>query len=812
MAGTQMSLGQHLPSHCDELVNLVDGLSIKGAAVRRQQAIEHALLIGKPGIKMDPKTDTAGLPVPDGRKGEDKEITNDVSSINNQDVNAEIASDFLHHARICRTHQDFQAGWRSKQPSKLEAYIKGKELGIVRWPADADSSGPGIEAWVPDGEWPLPGSANPNPSPNIDSSKNTPNSVKSVGEPYRMVLREQSTNFPPLPSPTGHRDQPKWRAPQVLLPKKTPEDGSRGQAKGSASKGITSQLPVPNQTLENESSGRAEGSASYSRVPGNHHYNERLATNSSDFLSKATATLNNLRQPISSQARSPLSTERTGEAASSQIPQTTASPAGHKPTITMQQEPAHASVPDKDESQDVAGSVQENAESYLSVEPVRGQGDENRLSSIPESMFFEYAYNGEDASFASEVIFEGRRPKNPYKGPRVTRNLVPGWEGVEGPVYEPGQLVGWDGNWQEAPVEWDRRDLYDYTAKEHQNNVKNFIDDRYEQYMAGRCPPIEVTTDPLFKSGRALAAGFPYFAKPINEEEHHHLPPEDPYSQGKLTKTAAMSIENYLRVHEKRLKEQENRDHAAAERKKAAKAQRAEQQAREQALAEAAAAPNPYEPKLNIFIRPAEPKDLPQICEIHNYYVRTSAVTGERVELTEREWRTRFDTCQEDKFPFLVAILARHSKMNRRQGRTEKVVGFTYIEDFAGELTMWGHTCELQIFVDYKYLHQGVGKNLMDCILRGVNPNYQARNAVAFHFTPGQNDRYEGGGERVISNIIFPLPYTAEEDEHAQWVGQWLDHEFGFKLQGLLVGIGRVQKWGRRVNLAYYVAETGASI
>lgn len=92
MAGTQMSLGQHLPSHCDELVNLVDGLSIKGAAVRRQQAIEHALLIGKPGIKMDPKTDTAGLPVPDGRKGEDKEITNDVSSINNQDVNAEIAS------------------------------------------------------------------------------------------------------------------------------------------------------------------------------------------------------------------------------------------------------------------------------------------------------------------------------------------------------------------------------------------------------------------------------------------------------------------------------------------------------------------------------------------------------------------------------------------------------------------------------------------------------------------------------------------------------------------------------------------------
>ncbi|KAL8849042.1 MAG: hypothetical protein Q9221_005940 [Calogaya cf. arnoldii] len=85
------------------------------------------------------------------------------------------------------------------------------------------------------------------------------------------------------------------------------------------------------------------------------------------------------------------------------------------------------------------------------------------------------------------------------------------------------------------------------------------------------------------------------------------------------------------------------------DRKKAAKAQRAEQraayQAQEQARIEAANGPNPYEPKLNIFIRPTEAKDLPQICVLHNYYVRTSALTGERVELGEREWRTRFDTC-----------------------------------------------------------------------------------------------------------------------------------------------------------------------
>ncbi|KAI4224770.1 MAG: hypothetical protein L6R36_004428 [Xanthoria steineri] len=568
---------------------------------------------------------------------------------------------------------------------------------------------------------------------------------------------------------------------------------------------------------KDESRGRTEAPTALSRVPVNHQYNARLATNSSDFLSKATATLNNLRQPLPSQARSPLSTERTVEEASPQIPKTTASPVSPGSTVTPQREPAPASVQAIINTQDVAGSIEESTESYASNEPVRGQGDENRLSSIPESMFFEHAYNGENASFTSEVIFEGRRPKNPYKDPPVKRRPVPGWEG---PDYEPGQLMGWDGKWQEAPVEWDSRDLYDYTGKEHQNNVKNYIDDRYEQYKAGRCPPIEVTTNPLFTSGRGPAIGSLGFARPINEEEHHHLSPEDPFSLGKLAKTAAMSTEDYLRVHEKRLKEQETREQAAAERKKTAKAQRtdpraeqqAEQQAREQVLAEAAAVPNPYAPKLNIFIRPAKPQDLHQICELHNYYVRSSAVTGERVELSEREWRTRFDTRQEDKFAFLVAILVRHSKMDRRQSRTEKVVGFTYTEDFAGERTMWGYTCELQLFVHHKYLRQGIGKNLVDCILRSVDPTYHSRNAVQFAFPPDDTYRYEGGGERVITNIVFPLPYTVAEDRHAQWLGEWLGREFGFVLQGLLVGIGRLQGRDSRVNLAYYVAETGTIV
>ncbi|KAL8643866.1 MAG: hypothetical protein Q9226_008071, partial [Calogaya cf. arnoldii] len=153
---------------------------------------------------------------------------------------------------------------------------------------------------------------------------------------------------------------------------------------------------------------------------------------------------------------------------------------------------------------------------------------------------------------------------------------------------------------------------------------------------------------------------------------YDRFPKQASYPQGKVGSPRCRST-NFANSHDIH---QQHTD-----RKKAAKAQQAEHQAQEQARIEAAALPNRYEPKLNIFIRLAEAKDLPQICVLHNYYVQsvinyetlleelrdntdvgrpavrklwmeafasTSAVTGERVELSGREWRTRFDTCRED--------------------------------------------------------------------------------------------------------------------------------------------------------------------
>ena len=60
VARRQNTNGQHSPFHCDNAVYPIDGLSIKGAAARRQQAIELTPS-NEEDIKVDGMTDTADL-------------------------------------------------------------------------------------------------------------------------------------------------------------------------------------------------------------------------------------------------------------------------------------------------------------------------------------------------------------------------------------------------------------------------------------------------------------------------------------------------------------------------------------------------------------------------------------------------------------------------------------------------------------------------------------------------------------------------------------------------------------------------------
>lgn len=419
----------------------------------------------------------------------------------------------------------------------------------------------------------------------------------------------------------------------------------------------------------------------------------------------------------------------------------------------------------------------ESVKPESSNESVRGRADA-KMSIISGSLNFDDTFQVRDASVASHksvVLYQGRQANNPYRTSNQVHDANP-------PVdWEDGQLHGWDGKWAPAPLEWDRRDMYDYRKPQHRESIRNFVMDRYQAFKNGLCPALNVHSREDFTSGASLAVGHAHFGAPINPLDHHHIRAADPFTLNKLPQTAASSIEIYCRNNKDRLE-------AKAEKKKAKRLTEEEKdemgRKHEEMLRNMP--PNPFKPVANIYVRPAHLKDLVQIRAIHNHYTRTSAVTQERVELGDREIRSRFDECVNERYPFIVAI----SRHGRTAAGNEVVVGFAFAEDFGGENTMWRHTCEVQFYVDPRHLRKGIGKNLLDTLLRGVTPYYHFHNGVPFQYTDAEYERHDGGGARIVSQIMVPFPYFADEEAKHQWMGPWLKREFEFEHQGTLKGVG----------------------
>jgi phosphinothricin acetyltransferase len=64
----------------------------------------------------------------------------------------------------------------------------------------------------------------------------------------------------------------------------------------------------------------------------------------------------------------------------------------------------------------------------------------------------------------------------------------------------------------------------------------------------------------------------------------------------------------------------------------------------------------PPEPEFAFEIRPATPRDLPDVREIYNYYVTNSMVTFDEDTMSLREWRSKYAYLARLGLPFLVAV------------------------------------------------------------------------------------------------------------------------------------------------------------
>ena len=169
--------------------------------------------------------------------------------------------------------------------------------------------------------------------------------------------------------------------------------------------------------------------------------------------------------------------------------------------------------------------------------------------------------------------------------------------------------------------------------------------------------------------------------------------------------------------------------------------------------------PNPYAPTADIYIRPAQIKDLPQITDTYNHYVRTSAITLELDLLTRDMWRTRMEDCREEGYEMYVAV-QKGGKGNgtARRDNREAIFGFAYAEDQSDRRSSCRFSAIVQVYVNWKHLRIGVGRCLLDRVMATVNINHHDRRGVDW-----VDDKRLT--QREIKTVMIEIPYWDSTDE-----------------------------------------------
>ena len=381
------------------------------------------------------------------------------------------------------------------------------------------------------------------------------------------------------------------------------------------------------------------------------------------------------------------------------------------------------------------------------------------------------------------------------------------------------QLVDWDGQWQPVPIDWDLRVQFNNRSRKHVAFMNDWITDRVMEALKS---PFKVdTSSASWISGVSPASGmrkqwqtYPedYITKrvplnygPVIWSDIPTLAPNDPYShtEERLKQTSLSSAKTFCKQHyaeKKRRMEDRFAHKVEIERFKQYKAERKLELA----------------PKANIYVRPAQLRDIAQIATIYNHYVMKTVHVPERVETEMSEWQDRLRVADEEKLAFMVAVSksskgpGRQRKDNPRGGRRgqggfgprhnnvdlssslrqEIIVGFAYAEDYMGRKTMYEHTVELQVFVDPKHYRNGIGLTLMDRMMPSLDKFYMSFEGTDF-VEDGGNMCYQEGGSREVHKIMMSIAFAYGQESEFQWRKKWLEQVWEFDHIGTMSCIGK---------------------
>ncbi|KKK26917.1 hypothetical protein ARAM_003740 [Aspergillus rambellii] len=195
---------------------------------------------------------------------------------------------------------------------------------------------------------------------------------------------------------------------------------------------------------------------------------------------------------------------------------------------------------------------------------------------------------------------------------------------------------------------------------------------------------------------------------------------------------------------------------------------------------------SPNSPKANIYLRPAEQKDVVELLEIHNWYAKNSTCSAYIEDLDFDSILQRIQSCCSAKLPFIVAVDCRRASTPN----TERILGYALATDFGGPQPASNFTAELEIFVRPEFKEQGIGRCLLDKLVEVCDPTYSPKGGCPFKPSADERWGYYPGGRRRLGRLIFAFSYIGNKElSEYKWVKKWLERACEFEEQGLLKGV-----------------------
>ena len=274
-------------------------------------------------------------------------------------------------------------------------------------------------------------------------------------------------------------------------------------------------------------------------------------------------------------------------------------------------------------------SPQAGSKSKVHYNQTESQFDQNRDRDVGKNMGTYPSIAESYTTSPHEIVAVPDRPKSSARNENIPAERCVSVDSTSG-------LVGWDGKMSQPPVEWNRRQPFNPKSNERLSVVETWREEHAADPEDKHRHRVD-TASAVFQTGEGLVGGDNKLLSPIDRRDHETLAAKDDFTQARRDRSAADAIKDYgAKLAAKPKVIPSGIEGMTKEEKRRFRRVLLEEERARRAL------PNPYAPAANIYLRPAEFKDMGQVTTIYNYYVRETSFVLHLDNVDELYWYVSF--------------------------------------------------------------------------------------------------------------------------------------------------------------------------